>query len=32
MVLKVYQNVYPVWTYSYLAVLVAVFLFTDLLK
>ena len=29
---EVYQDVYPVWTYSYLCVLVLVFLFTDLLK
>jgi len=29
---EVYHNVYPLWTYSYLAVLVPVFLFTDFLK
>jgi len=29
---QVYQDVYPIWTYSYLAVLVVVFLFTDLVR
>ncbi|XP_023340838.1 thiamine transporter 1 [Eurytemora carolleeae] len=29
---QVYQDVYPIWTYSYLGVLILVFLFTDLLK
>ena len=29
---QVYQDVYPIWTYSYLAVLVIVFLFTDLAR
>jgi len=29
---QVYQDVYPIWTYSYLAVLVLVFLFTDLAR
>ena len=29
---QVYHDVYPVWTYSYLAVLVIVFLCTDLAK
>ena len=29
---QVYQDVYPVWTYSYLSVLIIVFLFTDLAK
>jgi len=29
---QVYHEVYPIWTYSYLAVLVLVFLFTDLLR
>ncbi|CAG0920775.1 unnamed protein product [Notodromas monacha] len=28
----VYQNVYPVWTYSYLVLLLFVFLLTDLLR
>ena len=29
---QAYQDVYPVWTYSYLAVLVLVFLLTDYVK
>ena len=29
---EVYHDVYPIWTYSYLAVLILVFLFTDLAK
>jgi len=29
---EAYSDVYPVWTYSYLALLVLVFLFTDLLR
>jgi len=29
---ELYHDVYPIWTYSYLAVLILVFLFTDLLK
>ena len=29
---QLYQDVYPIWTYSYLAVLVIVFLFTDLVR
>ncbi len=29
---EAYREVYPVWTYSYLAVLVPVFLTTDLLR
>ena len=29
---QVYQDVYPVWTYSYLSVLIIVFLFTDFAK
>ena len=29
---QVYHDVYPVWTYSYLAVLIIVFLCTDLAK
>ena len=29
---QAYQDVYPVWTYSYLAVLVVVFLLTDYVK
>ena len=29
---QAYQDVYPVWTYSYLAVLVIVFLLTDYVK
>ena len=29
---QAYYDVYPVWTYSYLAVLVAVFLLTDLFR
>ena len=29
---QAYQDVYPVWTYSYLAVLILVFLLTDLVK
>ena len=29
---QVYHDVYPVWTYSYLSVLIIVFLFTDLAK
>ena len=28
----VYHDVYPVWTYSYLAILILVFLVTDLVK
>ena len=31
-ILKVYHDVYPVWTYSYLAILILVFLVTDLAK
>ena len=30
--LQAYYDVYPVWTYSYLAVLVVVFLLTDFLR
>ena len=30
--LQAYYDVYPVWTYSYLAVLVVVFLLTDWLR
>ena len=29
---EVYHDVYPVWTYSYLSVLIVVFLCTDLAK
>ncbi len=29
---EAWSEVYPVWTYSYLAILVPVFLFTDLLR
>ena len=30
-ILQVYSEIYPVWTYSYLALLVVVFLVTDYL-
>jgi thiamine transporter 2/3 len=32
LLIQAYYDVYPVWTYSYLAVLIVVFLLTDFLK